>query len=97
LVQATNRDFYGTTKGGGAHAVGTVFRITPSGKLTTLHSFDFNKNFQDGNGVLPYAGLVQGTDGDGTPLRPAQEQARGQSHVPCEVQGRRKVKVQDED
>jgi uncharacterized repeat protein (TIGR03803 family) len=64
LVQATNGDFYGTTEGGGANAVGTVFRITPSGKLTTLHSFDFNKKGQDGEGVEPYAGLVQGTDRD---------------------------------
>ena len=28
------------TEGDGANGDGTVFRITPSGKLTTLHSFD---------------------------------------------------------
>src|ERR1039458_8663439 len=39
LVQATNGDFYGTTVEGGTHGDGTVFKITPSGTLTTLHSF----------------------------------------------------------
>jgi uncharacterized repeat protein (TIGR03803 family) len=44
LVQASNGDLYGTTAGGGASGgtnsnAGTVFKITPSGKLTTLYSF----------------------------------------------------------
>jgi uncharacterized repeat protein (TIGR03803 family) len=38
LVQATNRDFYGTAAVGGTHDKGTVFKITPSGILTSLHS-----------------------------------------------------------
>jgi len=58
LVQGTNGDFYGTTYLGGAHTDGTVFKMTPSGKLTTLHSFDGT----DGDGLL--AGLVQATDGN---------------------------------
>jgi uncharacterized repeat protein (TIGR03803 family) len=37
LVQATNGDLYGTTEMGGASGDGTVFKITPSGTLTTLH------------------------------------------------------------
>jgi len=47
LVQATNGDFYGTTLFGPnssascfASGCGTVFKITPRGTLTTLHSFD---------------------------------------------------------
>ena len=40
LVQAADGNFYGTTLGGGLHSLGTVFKITPSGTLTTLHSFD---------------------------------------------------------
>src|SRR5262249_25656465 len=40
LVQAMNGNFYGTTYSGGASGDGTVFKITPSGALTTLHSFD---------------------------------------------------------
>ena len=57
LVQATNGNFYGTTQNGGTNGYGTVFKITPSGKLTTLHSFDGN------DGVDPYAGLLQATNG----------------------------------
>jgi uncharacterized repeat protein (TIGR03803 family) len=65
LVQGTNGDFYGTTGEGGGVGSGTVFKITPSGKLTTLHSFDG----KDGSG--PYAALVQGANGDfyGTTLQ----------------------------
>lgn len=64
LVQATDGNFYGTTTEGGAGgdcyggSCGTVFRITPSGTLTVLHSFDGS----DGDG--PAAELVQGTDGN---------------------------------
>ncbi len=64
LVQATDGNFYGTTNDGGANYCGsgnycgTVFRITPAGELTMLHSFDGS------DGHFPYAGLVQGTDGN---------------------------------
>ena len=40
LVLATNGNFYGTTYSGGVNYAGTVFKITPSGTLTTLYSFD---------------------------------------------------------
>ncbi|MFZ0997370.1 MAG: choice-of-anchor tandem repeat GloVer-containing protein, partial [Candidatus Sulfotelmatobacter sp.] len=64
LVQATDGNFYGTTSSGGEGATlqdvgcGTVFKITPSATLTTLHNFDA------GGGCSPQAGLVQGTDGN---------------------------------
>ena len=32
-------NFYGTTQGGGSHGVGSVFKITPTGTLTTLWNF----------------------------------------------------------
>ena len=63
LVQASDGNFYGTTLAGGANYCGsglncgTVFRITPAGALTTLHSFD------GWDGEFPEDGLVQGTDG----------------------------------
>jgi uncharacterized repeat protein (TIGR03803 family) len=57
LVQATDGKFYGTTYDGGANSDGTVFKITPSGTLTTLHTFDGT------DGTLPYAGLIQGANG----------------------------------
>jgi uncharacterized repeat protein (TIGR03803 family) len=63
LIQATNGDFYGETSSGGANGhYGTVFKITPSGTLMTLHSFCSESGCTDGN--EPVAGLVQATDGD---------------------------------
>jgi uncharacterized repeat protein (TIGR03803 family) len=66
LVQAIGGDFYGTTLCGGNTnstdcyaGLGTVFEITPSGTLTTLHTFVGAPT----DGALPYAGLVQATDG----------------------------------
>jgi uncharacterized repeat protein (TIGR03803 family) len=62
LVQGTDGNFYGTTAWGGAHGYGTVFKITPSGTLTTLYSFCAQSGCTDG--LVPYAGLVMGTDGN---------------------------------
>jgi uncharacterized repeat protein (TIGR03803 family) len=61
LVQATDGNFYGTTQSGGANGSGTVFKITPSGTLTTLHTFCSESRCADG--IYPYAGLVQATNG----------------------------------
>jgi len=57
LVQATNGDLYGTTANGGAYGDGTVFKITPTGALTTLHSFHGT------DGANPAAVLIQASDG----------------------------------
>jgi uncharacterized repeat protein (TIGR03803 family) len=62
LVQAANGDLYGTAGLGGASNYGTVFKITPSGTLTTLYSFCSQSGCTDGS--IPLAGLVQATDGD---------------------------------
>jgi len=53
LVQASDGNFYGVTGSGGANNDGTVFRITPSGILTTLH------NFNGEDGATPLGSLVQ--------------------------------------
>jgi uncharacterized repeat protein (TIGR03803 family) len=58
LIQASDGNFYGTSRDGGSSLNGTVFKITASGMLTTL------VNFTEDNGKYPYAGLVQGSDGD---------------------------------
>lgn len=58
LLQARDGNFYGTTSAGGATGHGTLFRITPTGALTTLVSFD---GFNDG--ARPASALVQGPDG----------------------------------
>jgi uncharacterized repeat protein (TIGR03803 family) len=60
LLQAGDGNFYGTTTGGGTYGGGTVFKITPGGTLTTLHSFCV----QAGCPVYPWAALTQGTDGN---------------------------------
>lgn len=63
LVQDTNGDFYGTTFAGGAYGEGTVFRISPAGKLTTLHSFcQAGRPCPDG--MQPLAGLAHSPDGN---------------------------------
>ena len=69
LVQGADGNFYGTTEWGGANNSGTVFKITPSGTLTTLYNFCSHAHCVDGS--VPIAGLVQGTDGNfyGTTLR----------------------------
>jgi uncharacterized repeat protein (TIGR03803 family) len=65
LVLGTDGNFYGTTRDGGTSVncdglgCGTVFKVTPEGVLTTLHSFNL---IEDGSS--PYAPLIQGTDGD---------------------------------
>ena len=56
LVQAADGNFYGTTAGGGVNGDGTVFKITPGGTLTTLHTFN------GADGSSPNGSLVQGAD-----------------------------------
>ena len=58
LVLAIDGNFYGTTNSGGTGGSGTVFKITPNGTLTTLHTFAFR------DGANPTSGLVQATDGN---------------------------------
>ena len=58
LIHASDGNFYGTAQNGGFYGYGTVFKITPSGALTSLHSF----NVSDGRN--PSTGVVQGTDGN---------------------------------
>jgi uncharacterized repeat protein (TIGR03803 family) len=71
LVQGSDGNFYGTAGAGGAYTnqygrgLGTVFKISTNGALTSLYSFG---SVQDTNGVsldgaVPN-GLVQGRDGD---------------------------------
>jgi len=64
LVQATNGDFYGTTYSGGANSSGTVFKIAPTGKLTTLYSFCHQDGDICTDGERPESGLVQAANGD---------------------------------
>jgi len=58
LVQGVDGSFYGTAQNGGTNGGwGTLFKITPAGILTPLFSF------ANTNGAVPFAGLVQDSDG----------------------------------
>jgi uncharacterized repeat protein (TIGR03803 family) len=63
VIQGTDGNFYGGTVDGGITnadcpgGCGTLFKLTPSGTLTTLHSFDFT------DGAAPN-GLIQGSNGN---------------------------------
>ena len=59
LTLGTDGNFYGTTFAGGSAGAGSVFKITASGKITTLHSFN---GCSEGSNV--YAPVVQGFDGN---------------------------------
>jgi uncharacterized repeat protein (TIGR03803 family) len=59
IIQANDGNFYGTTEGGGVNGFGAIYKMTPAGALTILHSFSES----DGLGLHPLAGLVQATDG----------------------------------
>jgi uncharacterized repeat protein (TIGR03803 family) len=61
ILQASDGNFYGVTEASfaadsGTVLAGTIFRMTPSGTLTTLHTFNLSE------GLHPVS-LVQGTDG----------------------------------
>jgi uncharacterized repeat protein (TIGR03803 family) len=69
VAQAADGNFYGTAIGGGTNGDGTVFRVTPAGKLTTIENFDYETS---GNlGSYPNGGLILGSDGNlyGTTLQ----------------------------
>ncbi|HVN07195.1 MAG TPA: choice-of-anchor tandem repeat GloVer-containing protein [Bryobacteraceae bacterium] len=61
LVQGSDGSLYGTTRQGGTHAGGTVFRISTSGTLTTLYDFCAVAGCADGK--YPYAGLALASSG----------------------------------
>jgi uncharacterized repeat protein (TIGR03803 family) len=56
LVQDSAGNLYGTTIGGGSH--GTIFKITPSGTLTTM------RDFQGNDGWYPFGALMLARDGN---------------------------------
>jgi len=59
LAQGRDGNLYGTSAGGNSsNCCGSVFRMTPSGNITILHSF----SGPDGQG--PRSGLTLGTDGN---------------------------------
>jgi uncharacterized repeat protein (TIGR03803 family) len=64
LVRDAQGNWYGTTSAGGdeycaSSGCGTVFKVSPTGQLTVLHTFT-----SGGDGAFPYAGLVMDAQGN---------------------------------
>jgi uncharacterized repeat protein (TIGR03803 family) len=58
IARGPDGSLYTTSQQGGKYNRGTVFKITPDGKLTVLHSFE------GPDGAGPTSGLVMGRDGN---------------------------------
>ena len=58
LAQGRDGNLYSTTTGGGANGDGTIFKVNPSGVLTSLYSFS------GGDGSNPWGALGLGSDGN---------------------------------
>ena len=53
LIKGLDGNFYGTTSAGGANnGYGTVYRMTPTGDLTTIYSFCSKPVCSDGGGLM---------------------------------------------
>jgi uncharacterized repeat protein (TIGR03803 family) len=59
LTLATDGNFYGLTLEGGANSWGTIFKFTPDGTETVLHSFTGGAD-----GGQPEGSLLEGSDGN---------------------------------
>jgi uncharacterized repeat protein (TIGR03803 family) len=60
LTQGSDGNLYGNTYLGGASNLGTVFKLTPTGTETVLHSFAGGSS----DGANPSANLIQSSDGN---------------------------------
>ncbi len=58
LVQGTDGNFYGVTESGGANNDGVIFKMTPGGIVTVLHTFAGT------DGSQAYRPLIQASDGN---------------------------------
>jgi large repetitive protein len=58
LALGSDGNFYGSTYASGASHAGTIFKVTPSGTLTTIHTFSIT------DGTYPSTALVLGGDGN---------------------------------
>lgn len=64
LVLGADGYLYGTTSAGGAAGFGTIFRVSTSGSLTTLHEFSArDADGRNADGAIPRGKLAQAADG----------------------------------
>ncbi len=59
VVEDKQGNFYGTTLQGGAFGLGTVYKLTPSGTETVLHSFAGGSD-----GATPFGGVILDSKGN---------------------------------
>jgi uncharacterized repeat protein (TIGR03803 family) len=65
MILARDGNFYGTTSGGGAGGLGSIFQLTPAGVYTTVYSFPNNGTSGFGiTGYQPKGTLLEGSDGN---------------------------------
>src|SRR5260370_33613114 len=64
VTQATDGNFYGTTSGGiyGVYGNDSVFRMTPTGEITSIFNFGSKPNCTDG--TSPRTAPILGSDGN---------------------------------
>jgi uncharacterized repeat protein (TIGR03803 family) len=60
MILARDGNFYGTTQAGGALSIGTIFKLTPAGVLTTVYNFPNEGT----TGAQPRGTLLEGSDGN---------------------------------
>lgn len=62
LVEDSAGNLYGTTPGGGANGLGTVFKVEPDGTESVVYSFCSQNNCTDG--ASPVSGLIMDESGN---------------------------------
>lgn len=67
LTRGADGNYYGATETGGELYVGSLYRMTPDGTLTTLFSFDFDRSGMGPHGALTLSpdGMLYGLTGFG--------------------------------
>jgi uncharacterized repeat protein (TIGR03803 family) len=64
MLLGADGNFYGDCPGGGIYNSGTVWKMTPSGVVTVLHTFTtLDANAHNTDGSNPWGGVTQGEDG----------------------------------
>jgi len=67
LIAGPNGEFYGTTSYGGAHGMGTIYRLSPDGVFSVLHDIHPADGYDCWKLILGPAGDLLGVMGDGGP------------------------------